>query len=101
MVKDGLVYLQGTLASQPDSPAAAATVDRVRAAVHAVPGANAKVGGATAIPSAVERDATRARNVIIPLVLLAVRLILGLLLGAVVAAVLLIVAVVLSFGAAL
>jgi RND superfamily putative drug exporter len=101
MVKDGLVYLQGTLASQPDSPAAAATVDRVRAAVHAVPGANAKVGGATAINSDVERYATRDRNVIIPLVLVVVLLILGLLLRAVVAAFLLIGTVVLSFGAAL
>ena len=95
------VYLQGTLASQPDSPAAAATVNRVRAAVHAIPGANAKVGGATAINSDVERYATRDRNVIIPLVLLVVLLILGLLLRAVVAAFLLIGTVVLSFGAAL
>jgi putative drug exporter of the RND superfamily len=100
-VKDGLVYLQGTLASQPDSPAAAATVDRVRAAVHAVPGANAKVGGATAISSDVERYATRDRNLIIPLVLVVVLLILGFLLRAVVAAFLLIGTVVLSFGAAL
>jgi hypothetical protein len=45
MVKDGLVYLQGTLASQPDSPAAAATVDRVRAAVHAVPGRTPRSAG--------------------------------------------------------
>src|SRR5215831_18884540 len=101
VVKDGLVYLQGTLASKPDSPAATVTVDRVRTAVHAVPGANAKVGGATAINSDVERYATRDRNVIIPLVLLVVLLILGLLLRAVVAAFLLIGTVVLSFGAAL
>src|SRR5215472_9213686 len=100
-VKDGLVYLQGTLASKPDSPAATTTVDRVRAAVHAVPGANAKVGGATAINADVERYATRDRNVIIPLVLLVVLLILGLLLRAVVAPLLLIGTVVLSFGAAL
>jgi RND superfamily putative drug exporter len=100
-VRDGLVYLQGTLATKPDSQAAAATVDRVRAAVHAVPGANAKVGGATAINSDVERYATHDRNVIIPLVLLVVLLILGLLLRAVVAAFLLIGTVVLSFGAAL
>jgi uncharacterized membrane protein YdfJ with MMPL/SSD domain len=79
----------------------ATTVDRARAAVHAVPGANAKVGGATAINSDVERYATRDRNVIIPLVLLVVLLILGLLLRAVVAAFLLIGTVVLSFGAAL
>jgi RND superfamily putative drug exporter len=100
-VKDGLVYLQGTLASKPDSSAANATVDLVRAAVHAVPGANAKVGGATAINADVERYATRDRNVVIPLVLLVVLLILGLLLRAVVAPFLLIGTVVLSFGAAL
>jgi RND superfamily putative drug exporter len=101
VVKDGLVYLQGTLASQPDSPAAGATVDRVRAAVHAVPGADAKVGGGTAITTDVERYATRDRNLIIPLVLLVVLIILGLLLRSVVAAFLLIGTVMLSFGAAL
>jgi len=100
-VKDGLVFLQGTLASKPDSAAAAATVDRVRAAVHAIPGANAKVGGGTAINSDVERYATDDRNLIIPLVLVVVMIILGLLLRSVVAALLLIGTVVLSFGAAL
>jgi RND superfamily putative drug exporter len=101
VIKDGLVYLQGTLASKPDSPAAYATVDRVRAAVHAVPGANAKVGGGTAINQDVERYANRDRNLIIPLVLLVVLVILGLLLRSVVAAFLLIATVVLSFGTAL
>jgi RND superfamily putative drug exporter len=100
-VKDGLVFLQGTLASKPDSAAAAATVDRVRTAVHAIPGANAKVGGGTAINSDVERYATNDRNLIIPLVLVVVMIILGLLLRSVVAAILLIGTVVLSFGAAL
>ncbi|HEY6277997.1 MAG TPA: MMPL family transporter, partial [Streptosporangiaceae bacterium] len=100
-VKGGLVYLQGTLASQPDTPAATAAVDQVRAAVHAVPGAGAKVGGGTAITDDVEHYATRDRNLISPLVLLVVSLILGLLLRSVVAAVLLIGTVVLSFGAAL
>ena len=101
VVKDGLVYLQGTLASQPDSPAATVTVDQVRAAVHAVPGADAKVGGGTAITIDVERYATHDRNLIIPLVLVVVMIILGLLLRSVVAAFLLIGTVVLSFGAAL
>ena len=101
VVKDGLVYLQGTLASKPDSQAAYATVNRVRAAVHAVPGANAKVGGGTAITADVEHYANRDRNLIIPLVLLVVLIILGLLLRSVVAAFLLIGTVVLSFGAAL
>ena len=39
----------GTLTAAPDSQAAYDTIDRVRAAVHAVPGASALVGGATAI----------------------------------------------------
>jgi len=100
-VKDGLVYLQGTLASKPDSNAATATVDRIRTAVHAIPGANAKVGGGTAINSDVERYATDDRNLIIPLVLVVVMIILGVLLRSVVAAFVLIGTVVLSFGAAL
>jgi putative drug exporter of the RND superfamily len=101
VTKDGLVYLQGTLTSQPVSQAAFTTVDRVRAAVHQVPGAEAKVGGGTAVTMDVENYATRDRNVIIPLVLLVVMIILGLLLRAVIAPLVLIGTVILSFGAAL
>jgi putative drug exporter of the RND superfamily len=97
----GLVYLQGTLTSKPDSAAAALTVDLARAATHAVPGADAKVGGGSAIRVDVDRYANRDRNVIIPLVLLVVLIVLALLLRAVVAPLLLIATVVLSFGAAL
>jgi RND superfamily putative drug exporter len=100
-IKDGLVFLQGTLTSKPDSPAGYATVDRVRAAVHAVPGADARVGGATAVTMDVEHYATRDRNLIIPLVLLVVLIILALLLRAIVAPLVLIGTVVLSFAAAL
>jgi putative drug exporter of the RND superfamily len=100
-VKDGLVFLQGTLTSKPDSAAGYATVDRVRTAVHAVPGADAKVGGGTAINMDVEHYATRDRNLIIPLVLIVVLVILALLLRAVVAPLVLIGTVVLSFAAAL
>ena len=100
-VKDGLVLLQGTLAVPPDSQAAYTVVSRVRAAVHAIPGADAKVGGATAINADVQHYAIRDRNVIIPLILLVVLIILGLLLRAVVAPLILIGTVILSFGAAL
>jgi putative drug exporter of the RND superfamily len=100
-VKDGLVYLQGTLSSKPDSQAAYAAIDRVRADVDAVPGADAKVGGASAINLDVERYATHDRNIIIPLVLLVVLIVLALLLQAVVAPLVLIGTVVLSFAAAL
>jgi putative drug exporter of the RND superfamily len=101
VTRDGEVYLQGTLASAPDSQAAYATVTRARSAVHAVTGADAKIGGGTAINMDVEHYAQRDRNLIIPLVLLVVLIILGLLLRAVVAPLVLIATVVLSFAAAL
>jgi putative drug exporter of the RND superfamily len=100
-VKDGLAFVQGTLASKPDSAAAYTTIDRARTALHAIPGANAKVGGGTAINLDVEHYAERDRNVIIPLVLVVVMIILALLLRAVVAPLVLIGTVVLSFFAAL
>jgi len=99
--RDGLVYLQGTLTSQPVSQAAFSTVSQVRNAVHKIPGADATVGGGTAVTMDVESYATRDRNVIIPLVLIVVMIILGLLLRAVVAPLVLIGTVILSFGAAL
>ncbi len=97
----GHAYLEGTLTSPPDSQAAYATIDRVRAAVHAVPGADALVGGSTAINLDVERASAHDRNVIIPLILLVVLIILGLLLRALVAPLILTATVVLSFAAAL
>jgi putative drug exporter of the RND superfamily len=100
-VRGGLVYLQGTLASKPDSAAAYATVDRVRTAVHAIPGADAEVGGGTAINADVEHYAQRDLEVVIPIVLIVVLVILGLLLRAIVGPVILIATVVLSFGAAM
>jgi putative drug exporter of the RND superfamily len=101
VTRDGPVFLEGTLTSKPDSPAAYTTIDQVRAAAHAVPGADAKVGGGTAVAMDVEHYATRDRNVIIPLVLVVVLIILALLLRAVVAPLVLIGTVVLSFAAAL
>ncbi len=101
VIKGGLAYLEGTLASAPDSQAAYTTVDLVRSAVHAVPGANAKVGGGTAISLDGERTARHDRNLIIPVVLMVVLLILALLLRSIVAPLILIATVVLSFAAAL
>ncbi|GEA85783.1 membrane protein [Cellulomonas sp. A375-1] len=101
VVKDGVAYLEGTLTSEPDSDAAYDTVDRVRDAVHAVPGAEAVVGGETATNLDVQRASARDNAVIIPIILLAVFLILVLLLRAVVAPLVLMGTVVLSFGAAL
>jgi len=97
----GHAYLEATLTSAPDSPAAYATIDRARDAVHAIPGANAMVGGTTAVNLDVQRAAAHDRNVIIPIVLLVVFVILALLLRALVAPVMLIATVVLSFAATL
>ena len=94
-------YLQGTLTTAPDSQAAYNTIDRVRAAVHAVAGANALVGGNTAINLDVKRASAHDRAVIIPVILVVVFLILALLLRALIAPIMLIATVVLSFAAAL
>jgi RND superfamily putative drug exporter len=100
-IKDGLAYLTATLRDAPDSAAADATVLRVRAAVHAIPHADAKVGGQTAIMHDTRDAASRDQKRIIPLILVVVLLILVLLLRAIVAPLLLIATVVLSYGTAL
>jgi RND superfamily putative drug exporter len=97
----GHTYLEGTLTSPPDSAAAYTTIDRVRAAVHAVPAADAKVGGNTAVNLDVQRASAHDRNIIIPLILAVVFIILALLLRALVAPLILTATVVLSFAAAL
>jgi putative drug exporter of the RND superfamily len=101
VTKNGLAFLQATMAIPPDSPGAYTLVDQIRTKVHAIPGADAKVGGGTAINKDVESAAAHDRDVLIPLILGVVLLILGLLLRAIVAPLVLIVTVVLSFGAAL
>ncbi|HXZ73492.1 MAG TPA: MMPL family transporter, partial [Streptosporangiaceae bacterium] len=97
----GYAYLEGTLTAPPDSQAAYNTIDRVRSAVHAVPGAGALVGGGTAIGLDSERASAHDRDLVIPLILAVVFVILGLLLRALVAPLILIATVVLSFAAAL
>ena len=101
VTRAGYVYLEGTLTSPPDSQAAYTTIDRARSAVHAVPAADAKVGGSTAINLDVARASEHDRNIIIPLILVVVLIILGVLLRALVAPVILTATVVLSFAAAL
>jgi RND superfamily putative drug exporter len=101
IVRGDLVMLDGTLADAPDSKAAQATVERVRDAVHQVPGADAKVGGLTAMTVDINAANRHDNWLIMPLVLLAVLIILGLLLRAIVAPLILIGTVVLSFAAAL
>jgi RND superfamily putative drug exporter len=94
-------YLQGTLTAPPDSPAAYAAIDEVRATMHAIPRGGALVGGNTAINLDVQRAAAHDRTLIIPVILIVVFVILALLLRAIVAPVLLIATVVLSFAATL
>jgi RND superfamily putative drug exporter len=97
----GHSYIEATLTSAPDSQAAYGTIDRARTAVHAIPGADAIVGGNTAVNLDVQRATAHDRNLIIPIILAVVFVILALLLRALVAPVMLIATVVLSFAAAL
>jgi putative drug exporter of the RND superfamily len=99
--KGDLTYLTANLRDAPDSPAADATIVRVRANVHAIPNADAKVGGQTAITHDTREANSTDNKRIIPLVLIVVLLILALLLRAIVAPLLLVATVVLSFGTAL
>jgi len=99
--KGGLAYIEATLTDAPDSPAAFATIDRVRDAVHDVGGADAKVGGNTAVNKDVQ-DASGADNrLIIPIILVVVLLVLALLLRSILAPLILLGTVVLSFFAAI
>ncbi|MCD5419460.1 MMPL family transporter [Rhodococcus pyridinivorans] len=100
-VVDGLVAVQATLSDPADSLAAEETVERIREAVHAVPGAEALVGGPTAVDLDTKDTATRDRTVIIPVVTLVVLLVLVALLRAVVAPILLMLTVIVSFAATL
>ncbi|WP_203896746.1 MMPL family transporter [Virgisporangium aliadipatigenens] len=90
-----------TLADTPDSDAALSTVDRLRRATHAVPGAAALVGGFTAEQLDNETAVDRDNRVVMPLILLVVFGILVALLRALVAPLLLMASVVVSYAAAL
>ncbi len=49
IVANGVAFIRATLADAPDSGAAYDTIDALRAVEHQVPGADAQVGGTTAI----------------------------------------------------
>ncbi|GAB2955387.1 MMPL family transporter [Micromonospora polyrhachis] len=100
-VVDGRVQLQATLADPIDSSAAKETVRQLRVALRDVPGADAVVGGSTAIDVDTADASDRDRNVIIPVVLVVIAIILAVLLRSLVAPVLLILTVALSFAATL
>lgn len=100
-VVDGRVQLEATLTDAPDSKGAERTIRDLREAVHRVPGADAVVGGFTAINVDTSDAAKRDQNVIIPVVLVVIAVILALLLRALLAPLLLIGTVLLSFAATL
>ncbi len=101
VVKDGVAFVEATVAGDVASPAAFDRVEEVRDRVHAVEGADALVGGWSAIYLDTKVASSRDNLVIIPSVLLIVLLILVLLLRAVTAPLILLGTVVLSFSAAL
>ena len=100
-VVNGRVQLLVTLSDAADSPQAGDTVVALRDAVHAVPSADALVGGQTASQVDVNEASRHDRNLIIPVVLAVIFIILMLLLRSIVAPVLLVSTVVLSYFATL
>uniref|UniRef100_UPI0031D6F8E8 MMPL family transporter n=1 Tax=Streptomyces hawaiiensis TaxID=67305 RepID=UPI0031D6F8E8 len=101
LVVDGRVRVDATLEAAADSDAAKETVERLREKVHAVPGADALVGGYTAQQYDTQRTAARDRTVIVPIVLAVILLILMLLLRSLLVPVLLVATVGLNFLATL
>jgi RND superfamily putative drug exporter len=98
---NGIVMITGIPTDAADSPAATQTLLKLRDGVHAVPGADAKVGGQTAIMYDIGQANDHDRDLIIPIVLLLVFLILAGLLRALVAPLVLMGTVVLSFFTAM
>jgi len=101
VVKDGDAFILATLKGAPNSTQALDSVKAARTAVHKIDGADARLGGGSAITLDMENAAAHDSKVIIPVVLAVVFLILALLLRAILAPLLLMITVVLSFGASL
>ena len=101
VVKSGKAVVDIYLAPQADAEQAQSALREIREMVHAVPGADALVGGQAAGNLDVQDASQRDRRVIIPIVLFVIMLILMLLLRSVLAPILLIATVVLSFFATL
>jgi RND superfamily putative drug exporter len=95
------VLIEATLTDAADSEGAVDTVRDIRTKVHAVPNAQALVGGTTATQLDTQDTAARDRNTIIPIVLVVILGILIVLLRALVAPLVLIATVVLSYAATL
>ncbi|GAB7110842.1 MMPL family transporter [Streptomyces phaeofaciens JCM 4814] len=101
LVVDGRVRVDVTFAAAADSDAAKRTVARLRTALHAVPGADALVGGYTAQQYDTLRTAERDRTLIVPVVLAVIFLILTGLLRSLLLPALLVATVALNFLATL
>ena len=97
-VVDGDVMLSVTLTDPADSRAAEETVQRIRTALD---GQDAAVGGTTAVDLDTNTTSVKDRNLIIPVVLVAITAMLALLLRSLVAPLVLLATTVLSFGTAL
>ncbi len=100
-VVDGRVLLTVSMRGVDGSPTSTSTVQRLRAALHAVPGADALVGGSTAAAIDTAAAARHDFVLIVPIVLVLITLVLLVLLRSLVAPLLLIGTVILSFAASL
>ncbi|WP_043229965.1 MMPL family transporter [Streptomyces sp. NRRL F-5193] len=101
LVADGRARVDVTLDDPADSDAAKETVARLRTALHAVPGADALVGGTTAQQYDTRLTAERDRALIVPVVLAIILLILVGLLRSLLLPLLLVATVALNFAATL
>lgn len=99
--RDGRLLVDADLDYGPESSQAYKTVVALRAAVAAIPGAHALVGGQAATNYDTNQAAIHDRDLIIPIVLAVILVVLVLLLRALLIPVLLILSVVLSFAASL
>jgi RND superfamily putative drug exporter len=97
---DGQLVKVSAVLTETDPEKAGPIVERLRAAVHAVPGADARVGGEPAAAYDIAEASSHDRTWVPPLVLGVIVLVLILLLRSLVAPLLLVATVVLSFGAA-
>ncbi|MEE6309684.1 MMPL family transporter [Plantactinospora veratri] len=98
---DGLVAVDVVLAAEPDSRASYDTIEALRTAVHAVPDADALVGGAVAANLDTRTASIDSLRTVVPLVIGVVSVILVLLLRALVAPLVLVGTVVATYFAAL
>jgi putative drug exporter of the RND superfamily len=99
--RNGEILINATLTSSYDSPAAYDTVRDLRSALKQVGGADALVGGQSAVNLDVQDASRHDRNLIIPIVLVVILIVLAFVLRAILAPVILIATVVLSFAASL